>query len=108
VGKWAFDTSIWLTYSKGTAPVVARFYSEMLAGCSVTETQQNDSACSSLVCVGPGVQLIFVEEESIAADSIQAMEGVHVCCYADDFEGLYGRFLDKDAYLEQPKIRPLL
>jgi hypothetical protein len=76
------------------------FYCKML-GCSVTKIlqQNNDDSvtCCSLVwCVGPGMHLCSVKhhDDAVKAKDVQAMEGVHICFYADNFEGLYGRLLE--------------
>jgi hypothetical protein len=110
-----------LACPKGKATAIARFYREML-GCTVTTTettttttttttqQNNVVVACSLVCVGPGVHLCFVEQQD-DDDAVEAnrdvqamMEGVHVCFYADDFEGLYGRLLHKNLIWTNPRF----
>lgn len=74
-----------------TSSAVARFYREMM-GCTVCEySKDNDEfdAAAAIVCVGPGVHLVFIESTNTSSEDRKKMEGVHVCIYASDFEGLY-------------------
>ena len=83
--------------AKSTA--VARFYKEML-GCTVMENED-----SAVVSVGPGVHLAFIESiQMIPEDDIKAMEGVHVCFYANDFEALYHRLAERNLIWTNPRF----
>jgi hypothetical protein len=96
----------------GKSPAVAEFYRKMLR-CTVLETKRDDRACA-MVCVGPGVHLAFVkqkehkqgQEESIPskATMAMAMEGVHVCFYANDFRDLYHRLSERNLIWKNPRF----
>jgi catechol-2,3-dioxygenase len=80
------------------SPAVANFYREML-GCTVVE---NDGV--AMVCVGPGVHLVFVESGKLSGEDTSAMKGVHVCFYATDFMGLYERLAERDIIWTNPRF----
>jgi hypothetical protein len=90
----------------GKSPAVAEFYRKMLK-CTVLETKRDDRACA-MVCVGPGVHLAFVEQEeqeqSIPPEVTMAMEGVHVCFYANDFRDLYHRLSERNLIWTNPRF----
>jgi catechol-2,3-dioxygenase len=94
----------------GKSPAVAEFYRNMLK-CTVLETTQNDRACA-MVCVGPGVHLAFVEEQEqgqeqsipVEGTMAMAMEGVHVCFYANDFRELYHRLSERKLIWTNPRF----
>ena len=84
-----------------TSGAVAKFYREML-GCTVMEAHDK-----AVICVGPGVHLAFVESDDLSEDDIRDMEGVHVCFYADDFEGLFQRLAGRDLIWTNPRFTHL-
>lgn len=77
---------------------IARFYRDMV-GCSVMETPGR-----AVVCVGPGVHLVFVESEGLTENDTADMEGVHVCFYADDFSGLYRKLAERKLIWSNPRF----
>eukprot|EP00977_Amphora_coffeiformis_P020736 scaffold8453_cov131-Amphora_coffeaeformis.AAC.3 len=88
----------------GTAKSIAEFYQNML-GCTVSE--HNDPSCFAIVCVGPGVHLIYVEQETLTENQLQAMKGVHICIYVSDFAGLYQRLQSKGLIWTNPRFTHL-
>lgn len=84
-----------------TAGAIARFYREMIR-CTIMETDDK-----AVVCVGPGVHLAFVENTNLSESDMRDMQGVHVCFYADDFEGLYHRLADKGLIWTNPRFTHL-
>ena len=107
-----------VTCPNGKAPAIAQFYREIL-GCTVTERkainsekgeEQPQPACT-LVSVGPGVHLVFVESSTESDDDddgyqrmAHAMKGVHICFYADDFQGLYQRLANRQLIWTNPRF----
>lgn len=85
-----------------TAPAIAKFYRELLH-CTVLET----TASTTVVCVGPGVHFCFVETENLSSEASQAMEGVHICIYAQDFEALYNRLKERNLIWTNPRFTHL-
>lgn len=77
---------------------VARFYREVI-GCTTMET-----ADKAVVCVGPGVHLVFVESDDLLDDDTRGMQGVHVCFYADDFENLYQKLKARNLIWTNPRF----
>ena len=53
---------------------IAKFYREMI-GCTVMEAPEK-----VVVCVGPGVHVVFVESNDLSEKDVNDMKGVHVCC----------------------------
>ena len=80
------------------APAVANFYREML-GCTVVENDR-----TAMVCVGPGIHLVFIESEKLTLEATSAMEGVHICFYTADFKGLYERLAERDIIWTNPRF----
>lgn len=80
---------------------IARFYREM-CGCTVMETKDK-----AVVCVGPGVHLVFTESNDLSESDTREMEGVHVCFYADDFENLYKKLSDRGLIWTNPRFTHL-
>mmetsp|Transcript_1431 Transcript_1431/g.1923 ORF Transcript_1431/g.1923 Transcript_1431/m.1923 type:complete len:300 (+) Transcript_1431:2-901(+) len=85
---------------KSTA--IATFYKEML-GCTVMEATVGESA-AAVVCVGPGVHLAFIENPDFTESDTAAQQGVHVCFYANDFEGLYKRLSNRNLIWTNPRF----
>lgn len=90
---------------KKKAPAVARFYRDLL-GCSV-QLVGNDSI--AIVSVGPGVHLVFSEsnddvDDRTYTDATQAMQGVHLCFYADNFKGLYNKLSQRNLIWTNPRF----
>jgi len=77
---------------------IAKFYREIV-GCIVMETPGR-----AVVCVGPGVHLVFVESNSVSEKDTRDMKGVHVCFYADGFEGLYQRLAARNLIWTNPRF----
>lgn len=91
-----------VTCRAGTAPAIARFYEEMLR-CTVSMPMAN----KAIVCAGPGVHLAYIEDEALSDTDLKDMEGVHICVYADDFEGLYQRLSDRKLIWTNPRFTHL-
>ncbi|KAL7577665.1 hypothetical protein ACA910_015177 [Epithemia clementina (nom. ined.)] len=101
---------------KGKSAAVATFYRELL-GCAVWKTatkgdndNDNDSMRDcAVVQVGPGVHVVFVEhvDSLIPEHSIQAMEGIHICVYVNDFAALYQRLSNRQLIWTNPRFRHL-
>ena len=88
----------------GKSKDVADFYREMI-GCAVWETRQDKRNCA-VIEVGPGVHLVFVEHssEEIPLEAIQAMEGIHICFYVNDFAALYQRLSERNLVWTNPRF----
>lgn len=80
---------------------IAKFYRKMI-GCTVLETPEK-----AVVCVGPGVHVVFVESNDLTEKDTKDMEGVHVCFYADDFEGIYQRLAARNLIWTNPRFHHL-
>jgi len=87
-----------ITCPVGSSHSIARFYKEML-GCSV---YQEKEAAVTVVSVGPGVHVCFVERDDDARSSM--MEGVHICIYAHEFEKLYHRLAARNLVWTNPRF----
>jgi hypothetical protein len=93
--------------SKGSTSAIAQFYREIL-GCTVLETSRDETIQSSaVVCVGPGVHLAFCENDNMSEDDVNAMEGVHICVYANDFEGVFRRLYSRNLIWTNPRFTHL-
>lgn len=86
----------------GSTPAIAQFYQDTLA-CTVTGPQEG-IAC---VCVGPGVHLVYTEEDQLSQADEDAMQGVHICIYVQDFEGLYARLSAQNVIWTNPRFTHL-
>jgi catechol-2,3-dioxygenase len=71
---------------EGTSQAIANFYKEIFR-CTVSKP----SSDKTVVCAGPGVHLVFAENKAVTEDDMTAMQGVHICIYANDFKNLYRR-----------------
>ena len=85
----------------GTAGRIAKFYEQMLE-CDVRD---GDGRCA--VTVGPGVHLVYTENPKLTDDTIKAMQGVHICIYANNFKQLYDRLKEKDLIWTNPRFTRL-
>jgi catechol-2,3-dioxygenase len=88
-----------ITCRPGTTSAICQFYQEMI-GCSVSKPNKGQA----VICIGPGVHLAYIEDESLKDLDIQAMEGVHLCVYAHDFKGLHDRLKAKDLIWTNPRF----
>ena len=87
----------------GTAPVIASFYKEMM-GCIVSTPAEGQVT----VCVGPGVHLVFVENQHLSDEDLKQMEGVHLCIYtAPKFRNLYDRLTEAKLVWTNPRFTHL-
>jgi catechol-2,3-dioxygenase len=77
---------------------ISKFYQEMI-GCTVMEAPEK-----VVVCVGPGVHVVFVESNDLSEMDVNDMKGVHVCFYAEDFEGLYHRLAARNLIWTNPRF----
>ena len=91
-----------ITCRPGSTAAICDFYREMI-GCSVSKPQNGQA----VVCVGPGVHLAYVEDESLQESDSKAMEGVHICVYAQGFKGLYDRLKSKNLIWTNPRFTHL-
>ena len=107
----------------GTAPAIAKFYREMLH-CTVFETKATTMSGKTgadetdkmvgcaIISVGPGVHVVFAEqqqkedetEEISLPEAMKAMEGVHMCIYANDFAGIYQRLSKENLIWTNPRF----
>ena len=73
----------------------------------------NDNDCVGVVVsVGPGVHLVFVEQQALEEDPIkhhhyEDMKGVHVCFYAHNFQHLYQKLSDRGLIWTNPRFTHL-
>jgi aromatic aminotransferase len=98
---------------QGTASKVASFYKDTL-GCTVQEFVKEKSVT---VSVGPGVHLVFVEQQQakvnnddqhlLLQSAMDAMKGVHICVYTHNFETLYHRLYEKNLIWTNPRFTHL-
>jgi catechol 2,3-dioxygenase-like lactoylglutathione lyase family enzyme len=87
-----------------TAAAVASFYRDVLH-CTVQELVADDGRASAVVCVGPGVHLVFVEHPHDMPTTLStAMEGVHICLYTAEFAQLYQRLTDRGLIWTNPRF----
>jgi hypothetical protein len=70
-----------------------------MIGCTVMEAPEK-----VVVCVGPGVHVVFVESNDLSEMDVNDMKGVHVCFYAEDFEGLYHRLAARNLIWTNPRF----
>ena len=92
----------------GTASAIATFYQEMV-GCIVHTVSSSPAPCCC-VTVGPGVHLVYVEQNDATAltdDDMEAMKGVHICVYAENFQGLYDRLKESQLIWTNPRFTHL-
>jgi len=91
----------------GTTSALAQFYQDMV-GCTITRPTiggtKSQSPLSCCVNVGPGVHLVFVENENLSDNDLEAMKGVHICIYANDFKGFYDRLKARDLIWTNPRF----
>lgn len=80
---------------------VAHFYRTMV-GCTVHEMSNQDTPVA-VVCVGPGIHLVFVEA-NVSPQEASRQQGVHVCFYAADFENLYHRLAERNLIWTNPRF----
>ena len=90
----------------GTSALIGRFYRQML-GCTVSTSVTTAGQEYVAVCVGPGVHLVYVESGDLTEADLQKMEGVHICVYAADFEGLYQRLKAHNLIWTNPRFTHL-
>lgn len=88
----------------GTARGIAKFYQDIL-GCDTF--QPSEKVPQTIVSVGPGVHLVYTENENLSEESSRAMEGVHMCFYANDFKGLFHRLDAKHLVKTNPRFTHL-
>jgi len=86
----------------GTSSRIANFYSDIM-GCDTVEIKPTCTAVS----IGPGVHLVYAENDQLSEEDSKSMEGVHVCFYANDFKGLYNRLKAKDLVWTNPRFTHL-
>jgi hypothetical protein len=86
----------------GTTPAIANFYKDML-DCTVSIPTLGQAVIS----VGPGVHLVYIEDDKLSDDDVKGMEGVHICIYANDFKGLYHRLASKKLIWTNPRFTHL-
>ena len=86
----------------GTAGKIAQFYKQMLE-CDVNDGMEGQC----IVTVGPGVHLVYTENESLTDAAIRAMEGVHICIYANNFKKLYDRLKEGQLIWTNPRFTRL-
>ena len=91
-----------MTCPPGTAKAIAEFYKEILL-CTVSELDPT----RSIVSVGPGVHLLYTENENLTKSHLDAMKGVHICIYVTDFQGLYERLQAKGLIWTNPRFTHL-
>jgi hypothetical protein len=101
----------------GQASAVASFYREMMKctvhTMAVNNTNNNSNSNNTarqavLVSVGPGIHLVFVENDNASTSLMQQQEasrkGVHICVYTHDFKGLYERLKERDLIWTNPRF----
>jgi catechol-2,3-dioxygenase len=94
--------------SPGTISAVQEFYQTIL-GCRVS-TPSSSATCDKqtvAVDVGPGVHLVYVEDENLTDDAMSDMKGVHICIYANNFKGLYDKLTEKKLIWTNPRFTRL-
>lgn len=105
----------------GSSSHIATFYQDVL-DCTVQqhfhlEQLLQDGVAVVTVSVGPGVHLVFVEqqqrrdgtnsEDSLLEEAMEAMKGVHICLYTHNFESLYHRLSEKKLIWTNPRFTHL-
>ena len=88
-----------------TTSAIAKFYKEMV-GCTI-HTMMSSSAPCCCITVGPGVHLVYVEQKELTGDDIEAMNGVHICVYAEKFKELYDRLKERQLIWTNPRFTHL-
>ena len=87
---------------KGTASGLADFYRDML-GCQVSTPLEGQA----VVCVGPGVHLAYIEDETLTDSDEDTQRGVHICIYVNNFRSLYQRLSAKNLIWTNPRFTHL-
>jgi catechol-2,3-dioxygenase len=87
----------------GKSKAIGRFYKEVLQCKDVQEFEKEGSAVVT-ISIGPGVNLVFVEQRMLEKDWYDAMKGVHICIYVDDFQGLYERLSQRMLIWTNPRF----
>ncbi|KAL3796019.1 hypothetical protein HJC23_013076 [Cyclotella cryptica] len=80
-----------ISCKQGSVDAIARFYETSL-GCTVVKEKPGDSSTETkaiAVSVGPGVHLVFVENEFVSNQDFDMMNGVHACIYVAEFKNMY-------------------
>ena len=94
----------------GTATPIAEFYQKVL-GCHVTcakaDATTDGEVDAAFVSVGPGVHLVFVENEQLSDDVTKRMVGVHACIYIPTFQQTYNTLKERDLIWTNPRFTHL-
>lgn len=89
------------------AGAIAKFYRDVM-GCTVLEVSpdeaDNTRKIMAIVSVGPGVNLVFVENDELTLQDSAAMEGIHICIYVQTFQALYNRLSKLNLIWTNPRF----
>ena len=109
----------------GTTKKIYDFYRQLLhCSCTLFSTKSTTTTATTIitaccaVSVGPGVHLVFVEEEekkeslselmpTSTSSMMTMMQGVHICIYVHDFYGLYNRLSERSLIWTNPRFTHL-
>ena len=98
---------------KGTSRAIGNFYQQVVdcRGIHSFETLRRNNLDTKsdgiAVSVGPGVHLLFVEHEETRDTWMEAMKGIHICIYVQDFHGLYQRLSQEKLIWSNPRFQHL-
>lgn len=100
-----------ISCSAGKSKAIGRFYKEVMKCQDVLEFEC-DGSIGVTVSAGPGVTLVFCEQqqkqdEEDSSAWEDAMKGVHICIYIDDFEGTYNRLSERQLIWTNPRFTSL-
>ena len=92
---------------KGTVEKIQRFY-ETCLGCSTAKQQvESTGDIAVAVSVGPGVQLLFIENDQVTNNDLQRMNGVHICIYLSNFQSTYQTLKNQNLIWTNPRFTHL-
>jgi len=86
----------------GTAERIGHFYRKVLrCHCHILSTTKEPAIA---IAVAPGVHLIYAESERLSDVDLEAMNGIHICIYTNDFGGLYHRLKQLNLIWTNPRF----
>ena len=92
---------------KGSADKIQQFYETYLGCSTVKQTTESSDTIAVAVSVGPGVQLLFVENDQVTDQDFERMIGVHICIYISNFQSMYQTLQKQNLIWTNPRFTHL-